>query len=511
VSIDSDRKSSEGKRFSFCLKKSLTNTFFGETRTRILIWYALLTSACVGLSIPIFTHLVIQQVDERVAEDFEDEILAFKNCVKLHLSEQKEMDSKHIFDHFLIKKVPGDKTFLIATIQGKFYRSSPLSLPDSISGTSALIQELSQTHQTMEGKIFDPENGDILYHTEPLIINRKVTGVLIIANILAGEREEVIDTIFIVVRVLWLSVVFALILAWFISGRVLRPIQSLIKTAHSISETDLSQRISESGRGEMAELAKTFNQMMERLEKAFITHRHLVNDVSHELRTPIAIIQGNLESLDYYTPEERPEIIKLALDELSRITRLVEDLLLLARAENQDFLILETVELAELTQAIYLKIQGLGKRNWRLDAVGTGKINVDPQRLTQAIINLVNNAVQHTQENDIIAIGSCIDKTSNKPEFRFWVRDTGEGIPKADQHRIFQRFERGENSRSSSEGRGLGLSIVTAIAESHAGSIELYSQLGQGATFTLVLPMKKSRNQSDSSKTLRNPGLEDGD
>jgi signal transduction histidine kinase len=159
-------------------------------------------------------------------------------------------------------------------------------------------------------------------------------------------------------------------------------------------------------------------------------------------------------------------------------------------------LILETVELAELTQAIYLKIQGLGKRNWTLDAVGTGKINVDPQRLTQAIINLVRNAVQHTQENDIIAIGSCIDNTSNQPKFRFWVRDTGVGIPRADQHRIFQRFERAENSQSSSEGTGLGLSIVTAITESHAGSIELDSQLGEGATFTLVLPIKKSRNQS---------------
>ncbi|MEA5542838.1 MAG: HAMP domain-containing sensor histidine kinase [Limnoraphis robusta] len=509
--INSQSKSLPGKTLSFCFKNWLSDGFFGETRTRIIIWYTILTGSCLGLSIPLFTHLVIWQVDQRVAEDLQEEIQNFRDCVNNKVLVEKQTDAKKIFDHFLYEQYPADKTFLIATIQGEFYRSSPLRLPKSVSRTSPLTRELSQTTEPIEGHIIDHKKRDILYYTEPLIIDGKVKGVLIIANILAVERQEALDTFFIVIIALFVLVVFALILAWFISGRLLRPIQSLIKTAHSISETDLSKRISESGGGEIASLAKTFNQMMDRLEKGFIAHRQLVNDVSHKLRTPIAIIQGNLESLDYYTPEEQPEIIKLALEELIVITRLVEDLLLLARAENKDFFILETVELAEFTEAIYHKIQGLGKRNWRLDALGTGKIHVDPQRLTQAIINLVHNAIQHTQENDIIAIGSCIDNTSNKPEFRFWVRDTGVGIPKADQHRIFQRFERAENSQSSSEGTGLGLSIVTAIAESHAGSVELYSQLGEGATFTLVLPMKKSRNQSDSSKTLRNSRLDHGD
>ncbi|MGB3190053.1 MAG: HAMP domain-containing protein, partial [Limnoraphis sp.] len=321
MSTASDRKSSPGKKLSFRSKKGLRNSFFGETRTRILVWYVILTCSCAGLSIPVFTHLVIRQVDQRVAEDLEEEIEFFEQSVNYHISAEKETDPQELFDHFLYDKLPSDKTFLIATIGGNFYRSSPLSLPESISGTSAVIQELSRATQSMQGQIFDKEAGDILYYTEPLIINEKVTGVLIIANILAGERDEVIDTVFIVIIVLLVSDVFALILAWFISGQVLRPIQSLIKTARSISETDLSQRISVSGEGEMAELAKTFNHMMDRLEKAFQAHQELLNDVGHELRTPIAIIQGNLESLDYYEPEERPEIIKLALDELKRMTR----------------------------------------------------------------------------------------------------------------------------------------------------------------------------------------------
>ncbi|WP_413164675.1 sensor histidine kinase [Capilliphycus salinus ALCB114379] len=507
MSINSEGKSSSSNKLSFSLKNGLSQGLFGETRTRILAWYAILTGSCVGLSIPLFTHLVIWQVDRRVSKDLQEEIRNFKNCVNHHVFVEKKTDPQNIFDHFLSKQIPANRTFLIATINGEFYRSSPLSLPESISETSPLIRELSQTTQPIEGHIFDAKHREVLYQTKPLIINENVTGVLIIANILGGERQEALDTFYIVIKALFVLVIFALILAWFISGRLLRPIQSLIKTAHTISETDLSQRISVSGRGEMAELAKTFNQMMDRLEKAFVTHRQLVNDVSHELRTPIAIIQGNLELINYYEPEERPEIIKLALDELNRMTRLVEDLLLLARSEQQDFLSLETVELAELTQEIYLKIQKLANRNWILDAQGTGSIYVDPQRLTQATINLVQNAVQHTQENDTIAIGSIVEKTSKKQQFRLWVRDTGVGISQVDQHRIFQRFVRAENSRSSYEGTGLGLSIVRAIAESHGGHVELYSQLGEGATFTLVLPMKISNHQSIHQNFFETPYL----
>ncbi|MEL7037083.1 MAG: ATP-binding protein [Cyanobacteria bacterium J06592_8] len=475
------------------LKSWFANRFFGETRTRILAWYTILTASFVGLSIPIFTELVILQVDRRVREDLNEEIEIFEESRKMQAQLKKQVTPEEIFDAFLYKKYPSDKTFLITTIKGDFYRSSPLSLPDSVAPSSALFQKLAQTPEPLRGRniIADPKYGDILYKAQPLEIDGEGVGVLIVVTLLRGERQEVFDTILIVISVLLISFIIVLILAWFVSGRVLRPIQSLIKTARSISETDLNQRIPEAGGGEMAELALTFNQMMNRLEKAFITQRQLVNDVSHELRTPIAIIQGHLESLKYYEPEEEPEIIALVLDELSRMTRLVEDLLLLARSEHQDFLMLEEVDLFHLTEEIYLKAQGFGKRNWRLDANTAGLITVDPQRITQALMNLVQNAVQHTTENDIIAIGSSVEEKENKQVFRLWVRDTGVGIAPGDQDRIFRRFERVENQHNSSQGSGLGLSIVTAIAETHGGYVELYSQLGEGSLFTLVLPQKK--------------------
>jgi signal transduction histidine kinase len=238
------------------------------------------------------------------------------------------------------------------------------------------------------------------------------------------------------------------------------------------------------GKGELAELAKTFNEMMDRLQTSFAIQRNFVNDAGHELRTPITIIRGHLELMGD-DPQEQQETIELVMDELDRMNRLVNDLVLLAKSENPDFLELETVDVSSFTEELYTKIKALAKRNWRLDCLAKGTIAVDRQRLTQAIINLAQNATQHTTEDNIIAIGSAIEDK----QVQFWIRDTGEGIAESDQKRIFERFARVTSSRRRSEGSGLGLAIVKAIAEAHGGFVRLDSHLGMGAKFTLVLPL----------------------
>lgn len=465
-----------------------------EARTRILAYYVILTAAFLGLAIPVFTQLIVLQVDRRISDNLQEEIETFEQSLEIETNTGKEVDLKQVFDDFLYYKIPGDKTFLITVVEGEFYRSSPLGLPKAISPDSVWMKRLSQTQKAVTGdhKISDPEVGDIYYKAEPIDVNGENAGVLIVANIPARERQEILVAVDIVILVLLLMLIPALFIAWLASGRVLSPIRVLAQTAKSISETNLTERIPEQGKGEIADLTITFNQMMDRLETAFNSQRQLINDVSHELRTPIAIIQGHLESIQYYEPEEQPDIIRLVLDELCRMTRLVEDLLLLAKAEHQDFLILEKVDLADLTEEIYLKAQALGDRNWILNSRGRGMINVDVQRMTQAVMNLVQNAVQHTTEKDTIAIGSSIDQSYNKGRLMLWVKDTGVGISTQDQERIFQRFFQGANTQNHSTGIGLGLSIVAAIAESHGGSVELDSQIGRGSTFTLILPVDVS-------------------
>ncbi len=456
--------------------------FFWEARTRIFAWYVGLTTVLVGLSIPIFTELAIIQVDRRVREDLLEEIEAFEESY----DNNTEEDITIIFDRFLKYKIPADKTFLITTVNGQFYRSSPISLPQTISPESPLIKNLGQIKQPLQedNLIADSQVGDIIYKAEPVEIDGRVRGVLIVATIPQGERREVLAAIFVVVRVLLIALILALLMAWIIAGKVLKPVRTLIDTANTITETDLSQRIPVRGQGEMAQLSQTFNSMMNRLETEFQTQRTFLNDVSHELRTPITIIRGHLELLEYNDPQERAETISLVLDELDRMTRFVEDLLLLAKAERKDFLSLESVDLRELTSEMYFKMQGLGQRKWQLDSYGQGTANIDRHRIIQAIMNLAHNAVKYTSNTDTIALGSAV----GQEEILFWVRDKGIGIPIQDQERIFDRFTRSSNNQNTTQGAGLGLSIVSAIAKSHNGRIELYSHLGKGSTFTIVLP-----------------------
>jgi signal transduction histidine kinase len=161
--------------------------------------------------------------------------------------------------------------------------------------------------------------------------------------------------------------------------------------------------------------------------------------------------------------------------------------LLLAKAEQPNFLKLEQLDLASLVTEIYSKAIALSSdRHWQLDSNSSGKIVADRQRLTQAIVNLAQNATQHTKPGDTIALGCQLTKRN----VQFWVRDTGEGIFLEDRQRIFERFARAANSQRRSEGAGLGLAIVQAIAQAHGGKIELISRPLRGSTFTIVLPLE---------------------
>lgn len=466
-------------------------SIFWEARTRILAWYVVLMTFFVGVSIPVFYELVFYQVDQRVREDLEEEVEVFQEYVREQTAIRNDVAA--IFDRFLSNELLEDDNFLIAFIDGRFYKASSPALPEPLRQDSTLLKRWSHLTQPLRGKKETSDNriGTILYIAEPVKISGQVRGVVVAAHTTAGERQEVADTVVTVILVLLAVLVLAVVLAWSASGRVLTPLRSLVQTARSISETDLTQRIPVQGSGELAELASTFNGMMDRIETAFASQRDFINDAAHELRTPITIIRGHLELLDD-DPEEQQETLELVIDELDRMSRFVDDLILLAKTERGDFLKLETIDVDVLTEELYAKTKGLAHRNWQLQTKGTGHIVADRQRITQAIMNLAQNATHHTTETDAIALGSTVDRNN----VRFWVRDTGEGINESDQQRIFERFARAANSRRRSEGAGLGLSIVRAIAQAHGGWVELFSRLGVGSTFTIVLPLETPKQRS---------------
>jgi signal transduction histidine kinase len=458
-------------------------------RTHILLGYMVLMTFSSIMSILAISQVLVFRLEKRVERSLLQEIKEFQQLargINPKTNQPFGNDIHSIFRVFLNTNIPSDDEFLVTLIDGEIYKTSPRALPSWLQENSDVVKHLVQLRTTEQGQ-FNTSEGIVIYRAEP-IIRGGTHGVFVVVQSTAHERWELAEVTTVIVKVTFAVVTVASLLAWAIAGRVLTPLRLLTETARSISESDLMRRIPVKGSGEIAELTITFNEMLQRLQAAFSSQRDFIDDASHELRTPITIIRGHLELLGD-DPQERHETIQLVTDELDRMSRFVNDLLLLAKAERPDFLKLKTVEISSLTEEVYTKAKALAVRDWRLEDVASGQILADPQRLTQAITNLVMNATQHTKEGDAIALGSAI--TNGK--VCFWVRDTGEGIPLCDQKRIFERFARGSGNPRRSDGAGLGLAIVKKIAEAHGGSVELLSRQGGGSTFTIFISLNLVR------------------
>jgi signal transduction histidine kinase len=274
--------------------------------------------------------------------------------------------------------------------------------------------------------------------------------------------------------------------AWPVTGRVLGPVRQLTETARLISQSDLTRRIPVARQDEAAEMARTFNAMLDRVEAVFRREREFLLDAGHELRGPITISLGNLGVLQQQLPDddEARGTIAVVTDELERMARIVGDLHILADVPHPQFLQPERIDLEFFVAELAVKLSALAPRRWQVGELGVGTLVADRHRLTEAMINLADNAVRHTTDTDTVSIGAAV----RGDDVHIWVRDTGCGIRHDDQPHIFDRFRRGTGAHLRYPGTGLGLAIVRAVAEAHGGRVELRSRPGMGSTFTLVIP-----------------------
>lgn len=297
-----------------------------------------------------------------------------------------------------------------------------------------------------------------------------------------GEQQKAGNIFTMLIAISGVALLMTIGIGWVVAGRILRPVRLVRTTAAQLTEQDLTQRIPVQGRDDIAALAETFNAMLDRLERAFAAQREFVDDAGHELRTPITIVRGHLELMGD-DPAEREETVRIVLEELERMSRIVEDLLLLAKAERPDFVSPEPVQLGELTADVFVKARALGEREWNFAGAVDAEVLLDPQRITQAMVQLAQNAVQHTVPGQRVSIGS----RARADGIELYVADTGPGVQPQDQEVIFERFRRGTSRRGArATGAGLGLAIVKAIAEGNGGAVELRPTEGGGATFVLV-------------------------
>jgi two-component system OmpR family sensor kinase len=380
---------------------------------------------------------------------------------------------------FMERNVPDDDELLVGWVGERPELRSP---GDALVDDPA-FREAARPLVTAAGTTrLDTAEGEVMITSQP-VRRGDERGALLVVVYLDEDRAELLDTMRTYTAVAGLSMLLLGFVAFWQSGRLLAPLRVLRETADEISETDLSRRVPLTGNDDLTALTRTVNSMLDRLETAFVGQRQFLDDAGHELRTPLTVLRGHLELLDTGNPEEVEETKALLLDEVDRMSRLVGDLILLAKSDRPDFVTPDRVDLDELTEDTLAKARGLGDRRWLLDTAAEVAMRLDRQRLTQALLQLADNAVKHTRPGDVVALGSSYDGGVA----RLWVRDTGPGVAPEDREHIFERFGRGR-VHEHDEGFGLGLSIVRAIAEAHGGSVAVEDAVPPGARFVITLP-----------------------
>jgi two-component system, OmpR family, sensor kinase len=294
-----------------------------------------------------------------------------------------------------------------------------------------------------------------------------------------------------------LALVLTLIGAFVAGSRMAAPLRRASDTAAQVDGGDLSPRMGIPGSAsrEVRVLAMAFNNMLDRLRDAFDAQREFVADASHELRTPLTVVRGQLDLLtgtDTVTAGDLTRIERIINGEVTRMSRLTDDLLLLAQSVESDFLHPETVALKLFVTELWDGLSLTADRRFEVGSLPDVELRVDPDRLAQALRNLARNAVQHTREPDgLVRIDVSVGTPMHDRQafVRLSVSDDGPGIPPEQRSRVFERFYRTDPARTrAAGGAGLGLAIVKAIAEAHGGAVAAGEATAGGAAMHVYLP-----------------------
>jgi two-component system, OmpR family, sensor kinase len=454
-----------------------------SARARILGWVLLVVLLALAGTLLATRTVLHNQLDQRLDTEISHE--ASKLRAYLTSADSRQPDVDTLLHRYLERNLPEQHETFFSIVDGAAARRSAVEPPARLDTDRALVAELARVATPHYGTV-ETAVGSVRYGVLPVSVEGDPRrGALVIAEFVDHAAGQIDDVLRVMAAMSGAALVLAGLIGWLVAGRILAPVREVRLAAEQIGESDLTRRIDVRGSDDVAALGRTFNTMLDRLERAFADQRDFIDDAGHELRTPITIVRGHLE-LMRDDPDDLAVTRRLVQDELGRMQRMVDDLLVLAKSGRPDFLRPSAVDLADLTVETLAKARPLADRAWRLDEVAETAVRADGQRLAQALLQLVSNAVRHTTTGQEIAVGSAVTATTA----RLWVRDTGEGVPPDSRTRIFERFKRGSNA-AGDDGAGLGLPIVAAIAGAHGGTVLLDSEPGAGARFTIEFPVAR--------------------
>ncbi|MFC8045428.1 ATP-binding protein [Nocardia sp. NPDC057353] len=457
-------------------------------RWRITAWIMLTTLLLLAVVLVTARSLLMRDVSTRANADLAQEADEFRTFAAQGVdptTSQPFTSVRRLLEVYLQRQSPVDGEVMAGVVDGVQLDVVRGNLPAAVANDPTLFPGLAMLPST--AAVTESAAGELRWGRVD-IDSADGRGSFVIAAFTRGGHVAVDRTMRTVAAVSLTGLVLTTGIAYLVAGRILLPVRTVREVAAEIGETDLSGRVPVEGRDDVAALAATFNAMLDRLEHAYTTQRRFIDDAGHELRTPITVVRGHLELLPD-DPAERRRSLALVDSELSRMGRIVSDLLMLAKSDQPDFVVQRPVDAAQTVLDIESKVQALGDRRWHLMEVAEGVAWIDAQRVTQAMLQLAANAVAHTEPGTTVQLGSRFADADGVPVISFYLSDQGPGVRPEDAPLIFERFRRGAPNEHRA-GAGLGLAIVRAIADAHHGSAWVRSVPGDGATFGLDLPVE---------------------
>lgn len=459
-------------------------------RVRLTLWYG----SALALVLIIFS-VVLYVITARNLRDDVDQSLEETATAAVRSLEERGflplIDEEELLSQFPeLARI--DKFFQIFSPSGTITIRSPNIRQHEVPLSRTALEAALNSQTVLESAKY-PHEPPLRLISVPIIHQGNLLYIVQVGT----SMEAIEDTLrrFLILLIVAMPIALAVSLAggWFLAGRALRPVDAITLAAQRIAGGDLSQRLTmPAAPDEIGRLAGTFNNMIGRLDASFRQIRQFTSDASHELRTPLTVMKGETE-LVLRRPrplEDYQSVLESNLEEIDRMTRIVEELLFLSRADMGEVKMeSRPVVLEALVEDIHRQATLLGQDRSIEVVLGTvmpALVQGDELRLRELLLNLVENAVKYSHPGGKIEIGLVTDGQ----QAIISVSDRGIGIAPEDHRKIFDRFFRTDEARAhTKKGTGLGLAICAWIAESHKGRISVKSNVGQGSTFTVTLPL----------------------
>lgn len=452
-----------------------------SARNKLLAWILVPVLLLLATLLATFSTLLVidtrNQIDTHLQREASELQLLADRAID-PATDHRFTSAKALLQLYITRTVPDPNETMFVLSEGLVFARSADTPPYRLDLDSEFLSLVSSRESAELGD-YQSQMGAVRYLVVP-VQGETDSGALVAA---VFSDIEFAPTRHVLVQISIISLLLLLIVGgvgWLVAGRMLRPIKELTQAASEINSNQLNRRIEPSGTREFDALAAQFNLMLERIQVAIAAQKRFVDDAGHELRTPITIIRGHLD-LVAADPSQADFSMPIVKDELERLSRLVSDLQTLTKSGGPEFVKLGEVDLKSLAYEISTKAKSLTQISVRVEAPSENWM-LDKQRITQALLQLIENAAKHTPETGVIQVSFAADE-----ELEISVEDSGSGILETDLERVWEPFYRAKGAQNI-EGSGIGLSIVRAIARGHGGNaVASTSSLG-GAAIRLTIP-----------------------